>query len=72
MTRMCVLTLALILIRVCKLRMPRHSLAERNLRAEDSAGDTVLAFQPHNLDLPIQTPDAKDRTDLIGLISPIS
>jgi hypothetical protein len=31
--------------------MPRHSLAERNLRAEDSADDTVLALHPHNLDL---------------------
>ena len=40
------------------------SLAERNLRAEDSAGDTVLAPHPHNLDLPRRAPDAKDRTYL--------
>ena len=34
MPRTCVLTLALLLMRVCKLCMPRHSLAERNLQAE--------------------------------------
>ena len=66
MTRTCVPTLALLLVRVCKLRMPHHSLAERNLRAEVSAGDMVLALHPHNLDLPGQAPDAKDRTDLTG------
>jgi hypothetical protein len=59
-------TLALLLMHVCKPRMPRHSLAERNLRVEDNAGDTVLALQSHNLDLPRQTPYAKDRTDLTG------
>ena len=63
MTRTCFPTRALLLMRVCKLRMPRHSLAERNLRAEYGAGNTVLALHPHNLDLPRQTPDAKDRTD---------
>jgi hypothetical protein len=46
--------------------MPRHSLAERNLRAEDSAGDTVLALHAHNVDLLRQTADARDRTDLTG------